>query len=60
MSETVEDAYFDAAAALLALPVRPEHREEALAAFLVLAAQGKLLAEFTLPERVEAAPRFVP
>jgi hypothetical protein len=59
MSDTVE-AYFDAAAAHLALPVRPEHREEALAAFRVLTEQARLVTEFDLPAEIEAAPRFTP
>jgi hypothetical protein len=59
MSDPIE-AYFEAAAAALDLPILPEHREEALAAFLILMAQGKLLTSFELPEDVEAAPRFAP
>jgi hypothetical protein len=59
MNDTVA-AYFDAAAALLALPVRPEHREEALAAFRVLTEQARLITEFELPADIEAAPRFTP
>jgi hypothetical protein len=54
------EAYFDAASALLGLPVRPEHRDEALAAFRVLSAQARLVTEFPLPEDAEPAPRFVP
>jgi hypothetical protein len=59
MNDPVED-YLDAAAALLGLPIRPEHRGEVLAAFEVLTAQGRLVTEFELPETIEAAPRFVP
>jgi len=59
MNDTVAE-YFDAAAALIALPVRPEHREEALAAFLVLTEQGRLVTEFDLPAEIEAAPCFTP
>jgi hypothetical protein len=54
------EAYLDAASVLLGLPIRPEHRDEALAAFRVLTEHGKLVTEFNLPEIIEAAPRFTP
>jgi hypothetical protein len=53
------ESYVDATAALLHLPIRPEHRAEVLAAFAVLAEQGRLVTEFSLPDDIEAAPRFV-
>jgi hypothetical protein len=52
--------YLNRAAALLGLPIRPEHYEEVLAAFRVLRAQAQLVAEFELPPHAEAAPRFTP
>lgn len=55
-----ESAYLDAASVLLGLPVRPEHHAEVLAAFAVLAAQARLIAQFALPGNIEAAPRFTP
>jgi hypothetical protein len=54
------EAYLEAASRFLDLPIRPEHRADALAAFAVLAAHGRLLKEFSLPEEVEAAPRYQP
>ena len=58
-NKEIED-YLQAASALLGLPIRPEHQDEVLAAFRVLVEHGKLVTEFTLPEAVEAAPRFTP
>jgi hypothetical protein len=52
--------YLNQAAALLDLPILPEHYEEVLAAFRVLRAQGQLVTEFALPPHTEAAPRFTP
>lgn len=52
--------YLDQAAALLDLPILPEHYEEVLAAFQVLRAQAQLITEFALPAPTEAAPRFTP
>jgi len=52
--------YLHAAAARLGLPIRPEHRAEVEAAAAVLAAQGRLVTDFALPEDIEAAPRFTP
>jgi len=54
------EADLDAASALLGLPIRPEHRSEVVAAYVVLTAHARHLAEFPLPEAVEAAPRFTP
>jgi hypothetical protein len=55
----IED-YLASAASLLGLPVQPEHRDEVLAAFLVLAEYGRMIAAFALPEGIEAAPRYTP
>lgn len=52
--------YLDTVAIVLDLPIRPEHRDEVLAAFRVLSAQAKLVTEFELPETINAAPRFTP
>jgi hypothetical protein len=52
--------YLDQASHLLNLPIRPEHRDEVLAAFQVLLAQAKLIIEFELPETFDPAPRFTP
>jgi hypothetical protein len=54
------EAYLEAASRFLELPIRAEHQADALAAFAVLAAHGQLLKEFSLPEEVEAAPRYQP
>jgi hypothetical protein len=59
MSDEELIAYFDAAAVLLGLQPLAEHRDEALAAFRVLAAEARLVTEFPLPAAIEAAPRFV-
>ncbi len=53
-------AYLDQAAALLGLPIRPEHHAEVLAAFRALRAQAEIIMEFKLPRDTEAAPRFIP
>ncbi len=60
MPDPDETAYLNAAAALLGLPIRPEHLAEVQAAFAVLRQQGRLITEFALPEEIEAAPRFIP
>jgi hypothetical protein len=60
MSEDEMTAYLNAASAVLGLPIRAEHRREVFAAFAVLAEQARLVAEFALPEEIEAAPRFLP
>ncbi len=54
------EAYFEAASALLGLPILPEHREEALAAFKVLRQHAAVVTDFALPDDTEAAPRFKP
>ncbi len=60
MTDPAETAYLDAASIMLGLPIRPEHRAEVLTAFAVLTAQAKLITQFSLPEDIEAAPRFTP
>jgi len=60
MSNDDSSSYFDAAAQLAGLKPRPEHREEALAAFVVLMDQARLVMDFSLPAETEAAPRFSP
>jgi hypothetical protein len=52
--------YLKQAAILLNLPIRPEHYEEVLIAFRALRAQAEVVTDFTLPENIEAAPRFIP
>jgi hypothetical protein len=52
--------YLNKTAALLDLPIRPEHYDEVLAAFRVLRAQAELITEFELPPHCEAAPRYTP
>lgn len=52
--------YLNQASRLLDLPIAAEHYEQVLAAFRVLRAQARLVAEFDLPPHVEAAPRFTP
>jgi hypothetical protein len=54
------EAYLEVASRFLGLPIRPEHRADVSAAFAVLAAHGRLLMEFSLPDEVEAAPRYLP
>lgn len=60
MTKPDQAAYLDAASTLLGLPIQPEHRDDILAAFAVLTAQAGLVTNFTLPEHIEAAPRFTP
>jgi hypothetical protein len=60
MSEDAEKNFFAAASVLLGLPIKPEHYDDALAAFRVLTAQAKLVTEFPLPDEIDAAPRFTP
>jgi hypothetical protein len=52
--------YLSAASALIDLPIRPEYLDEVMAAFAVITAQARLVTDFSLPETIEAAPRFVP
>jgi hypothetical protein len=54
-----EEDYLAAAAALLGLPIRPAHKADVLAAFMVLREQGRMVTAFELPEETEQAPRFI-
>jgi hypothetical protein len=54
------EAYMDAAAALLGLPVAPDDRPGVLANLRVTARFAALVAEFPLDEREEPAPVFRP
>jgi hypothetical protein len=58
MSEA--ETFLRAAAALQDLPISEESFPAVLAAFEVITAQAMLVTEFTIPETIEAAPRFVP
>jgi len=60
MTDDEQSAYLDAAAALLGLRIPVADRAEVAAAFAVLTAQARLLADFELPEGTEAAARFIP
>jgi hypothetical protein len=60
MEDDLPGRYMDAAAALLGLPIQQQHRAAALAAFMVLLAQGRLVTEFALPEDIDPAPRYLP
>ncbi len=53
-------AYFDAAADLLDLPVLPAHRDDAIAALMVIMAHAERVLSFPLPDAIEPAPRFIP
>jgi hypothetical protein len=54
------DTYLEAASLLLGFPIHPEHYAEIRVAFIVLRAQAAMIAEFSLPEDVEVAPRYSP
>ena len=58
-SDTVE-AYVDAAAAALDLPIHPDHRPGVLTYFRLAAAMADLVAAQGLRLDDEAAPVFVP
>jgi len=60
MTDDNDRAYLDAVAALLGLPIRPEDRDEVLAAFAVLRGHARHVTAFALPPETEAAPRFTP
>ena len=59
---TPEDlgAYVDGAAELIDLPIAAEDRAAVVRAMEGLAAAGRLVMEFPLPDDVEAAPVFEP
>ena len=54
------EAYLDAAAAALGLPIAPEHRPGVLANLERIAGMARLLAEFPLPAEIEPAPVYRP
>jgi len=58
-SETTE-AYVDAAAAALGLPIHPDHRPGVLSYFRLAAAMADLVAAPGLHVEDDAAPVFVP
>jgi hypothetical protein len=60
MAPEAIDIYLEAASLLLDLPIQSEHYAETREAFIVLRAQAAMIAEFSLPEDVEAAPRYIP
>jgi hypothetical protein len=60
MSPDAEESFFAVASALLGLPIKPEHYDDALAAFRVLTTQAKLVTDFPLPNEIDAAARFTP
>ena len=52
------DAFIDAAAAALALPVEPAWKPQIRAHLQVTWGLGQLVAEFDLPDELEPAPVF--
>ena len=62
MAEHVFDAnaYVDAAAALIGLPLDPAHRPGVVLNLERIAQMAALLAEFPLPDAAEPAPVFRP
>ena len=54
------EAYLDAAAALLGLPLDPAHRPGVLLNLRRLAEMAALVTEFPLPDDAEPAPVFTP
>jgi hypothetical protein len=54
------EAYLDAAAALLGLPIDPAHRPGVLLNLQRLAEMAALVMEFPLPDEIEPAPVFTP
>jgi hypothetical protein len=53
-------AYVDRAAAIVGLPIAPEHRPDVIEQFARLMALGALFMEFSLPEDIEPGPVFRP
>jgi hypothetical protein len=53
-------AYVDAAAALIGLPIDPAHRPGVVLNFERLAQMAALVMEFPLPDEAEPAPVFRP
>jgi hypothetical protein len=54
------EAYVDAAAALIGLPIDPAHRAGVVVNIERLAQMAALVMEFALPEEAEPAPVFRP
>jgi hypothetical protein len=60
MTETSVEQYVDQTAALMGLPLHPEHRPGVLDNLVRTQAIVKPLLEFEIPEDVEIAPVFTP
>ncbi len=56
----MDEAYLDAAAALIGLPIDPEHRAGVLLNLQRIADMAVLVMEFPLPDDSEPAPVFTP
>jgi Protein of unknown function (DUF4089) len=54
------EAYVDAAAALIGLPIDPAHRPGVVVNLDRIAQMAALVMEFTLPDEAEPAPVFRP
>jgi hypothetical protein len=54
------EAYVDAAARLIGLPIEPAHRPGVVLNFERIAQMAALVMEFPLPEETEPAPVFEP
>jgi hypothetical protein len=54
------EAYVDAAAALVGLPIEPAHRPGIVLNLRRIADLAALVMEFPLPDDIEAAPVFEP
>ncbi|WP_245939668.1 DUF4089 domain-containing protein [Stenomitos frigidus] len=62
MTEPILDptALVDQLAALVALPLQPEHRPGVVDNFARIVAVAQLVTEFPLPDDIEIAPNFEP
>ena len=60
MDSEIAEAYVDAAAAALGLPIHPDHRPGVLTYFRLAAAMADLVAAQGLHVEDEPAPVFVP
>ena len=60
MTEAAAQAYVIQAAALLNLPIAPEHLSDVAANLARLAATAGLLADFPCPAELQPAPVFEP
>ena len=54
------EAYVDAAAALIGLPIDPEHRPGVVLNLARIAQMAALVLEYPLPDEAEPAPVFRP